>query len=82
MIRNASHKLVDIEGTEELYNLLDDPYEYNNLLADELSADDVDGFFGFDRVASMLTRRYRLNDASADRGEMLDLWYSQVAQSE
>ena len=39
-IRNASHKLVDIEGTEELYNLLDDPYEYNNLLADELSADD------------------------------------------
>ena len=26
-----------IEGTEELYNLVDDPYEYNNLLADELS---------------------------------------------
>lgn len=39
-IRIASHKLVDIEGTEELYNLADDPYEYNNLLADELSADD------------------------------------------
>ena len=28
---------MDIEGTEELYNLVDDPYEYNNLLADELS---------------------------------------------
>ena len=38
-IRNASHKLVDIEGTEELYNLVDDPYEYNNLLADELSVE-------------------------------------------
>ena len=39
-IRNASHKLVDIEGTEELYNLVDDPYEYNNLLADELSVEE------------------------------------------
>ena len=65
---------MDIEGTEELYNLLDDPYEYNNLRADGLSADDVDGFFGFDRVAPMLVRRYRLNDASADGAEMLDLW--------
>ena len=73
---------MDTEGTEELYNLLDDPYEYNNLRADELSADDVDGFFGFDRVAPMLVRRYRLNDASADGAEMLDLWYIQVAQLE
>jgi len=39
-IRNASHKLVEIEGVEELYNLEIDPYEYDNLLADELSAVD------------------------------------------
>ena len=38
-IRNATHKLVDIEGTEELYNLVEDPYEHVNLLATELSAD-------------------------------------------
>ena len=45
----------------------------------DVGDDPVDGFFGFDRVASLLVRRYRLNDASADRAEMLDLWYSQVA---
>lgn len=39
-IRNATHKLVDIEGTEELYNLVEDPYEHNNLLASDLSAED------------------------------------------
>lgn len=39
-IRNATHKLVDIEGTEEFYNLAEDPYEYNDLLAGELSAED------------------------------------------
>jgi arylsulfatase A-like enzyme len=39
-IRNATHKLVDIEGAEELYNLAEDPYEYHNLLARELSVED------------------------------------------
>lgn len=39
-IRNATHKLVDIEGAEELYNLAEDPYEYHNLLARELSGED------------------------------------------
>jgi len=37
-IRNASHKLVDIEGVEEFYNLEVDPYEHDNLLLGELSA--------------------------------------------
>ena len=48
----------------------------------DVGDDLVDGFFGFDRVGSMLTRRYRINDASADRAGMFDLWYSQVAQFE
>ena len=39
-IRNATHKLVDIEGSEEFYNLVEDPYEYNDLLASGLSAED------------------------------------------
>ena len=40
-IRNATHKLVDIVGTEELYNLVEDPYEHNDLLASDLSAEDL-----------------------------------------
>ena len=39
-IRNALHKLVDIEGVEEFYNLSVDPYEHNNLLAADLSLED------------------------------------------
>ncbi len=38
-IRNESHKLVVIDDTEELYDLRTDPYEHENLLATELSAD-------------------------------------------
>jgi arylsulfatase A-like enzyme len=43
-IRNASHKLVDIEGVEELYNLQNDPYEYDNLLAKQLSPADQENY--------------------------------------
>ena len=39
-IRNTTHKLVDMEGTEELYNLVEDPYEHNDLLSGELSLND------------------------------------------
>lgn len=38
-IRNESYKLVVVEGVEELYALSVDPYEKQNLLAGELSAD-------------------------------------------
>jgi arylsulfatase A-like enzyme len=36
-IRNESYKLLVTDGEEELYNLADDPYEHNNLLATDLS---------------------------------------------
>jgi hypothetical protein len=39
-IRNESHKLLLVGGVEELYDLNADPYEHDNLLAGELSADD------------------------------------------
>jgi hypothetical protein len=51
-IRNASHKLVDIEGVEELYNLQSDPYEYDNLLAKQLSPADQQNY---DDLKSRLT---------------------------
>lgn len=38
-IRNAGYKLVINEGTEELYDMTMDPYEKNNLLRGELSAE-------------------------------------------
>ncbi len=37
-MRNTRYKLLRFEGEEEFYDLQEDPYEYENLLAGELSA--------------------------------------------
>ena len=38
-LRDAQYKLIDNNGTQELYDLLTDPYENNNLMKSTLSAD-------------------------------------------
>jgi len=37
-MRNQRYKLIRIKGVEEFYDLTEDPYEHNNLLAGELTA--------------------------------------------
>jgi len=37
-MRNQRYKLLRFNGEEEFYDLQEDPYEYSNLLAGELSA--------------------------------------------
>ncbi len=39
-MRNARYKLLRFAGEEELYDLLEDPYEYNNLLSGDPSSDE------------------------------------------
>ena len=39
-IRNERYKLIRHQGTEEFYDLVEDPFEYDNLLDSDLSMDE------------------------------------------
>jgi hypothetical protein len=39
-MRNERYKLLRFDGTEEFYDLQEDPYEHENLLLGELSAEE------------------------------------------
>jgi arylsulfatase A-like enzyme len=54
-IRNATHKLITFStNKEELYNLKADPYEHNNLLAGNLSADDQAQYDALKKLVSVV----------------------------
>jgi arylsulfatase B len=45
-MRNQRYKLLRIGGVEELYDLVEDPYEHNNLLAGDLTASEQAAYRG------------------------------------
>jgi len=45
-MRNQRYKLLRISGVEEFYDLAEDPYEHNNLLAGDLTASEQAAYRG------------------------------------